>query len=519
MKRYSIALAIAVLIAFAAPVLANPFADLPFSHWAYDAVKKLTDRGIMTGMPDGTFKGEKKVSRYELAAVLARALDAVGTRRGGIDAADLKTLEKLIIEFADELALLGVKVTALEDELRMVRDDVAAIKGGSGASGCGCAGGAGGVKITGDAVIFTDYLKYENDDTGAGNPKDDQFTFLRLGFNFAADIDDDISTFVRLMNDDIVGNQFENMEGGQFGIDVAYVDVKNFFDFGDVRLGRQYVALGHSLVLNDKLDAIAFSKDIDALKLVFLGADQPLAAPAPKNGFGLKALDLKYAFGDHDAEFFYLQNANVQVDPTTWGLSLDGTVTEDITYELEYSKFDPDTAGGVTGTAIMGAVAWDLTDKVGVEVLYGKGDEEWMPTAIHYHRRHKGLFGQMNAGGMNPGMTLATGSLQGVKDIMLKLESELSEKNTGFLVYEKVDANNSDGNTANDNHEYTRLTLGLYHQYAPNTVFGLYYDTVEYDGTGDDPWDAPDAGATVPINDFLNGGGWSCLRVEMSVKF
>ena len=514
MKKYSFIVTVAVLIAFAAPVLANPFADLPFSHWAYDAVNKLTDKGIMTGMPDGTFKGEKQVSRYELAVTLARALDTMGTSGGRIDATDLRTLEKLTIEFADELALLGIKVTALEDELQTVRDDVAVIKAGAGsAKGCG---GGGGIKITGDARIFMDSLKYENDVVPAGNPKDDLFTFYRLGFNFAAPIDENISTFVRIVNDDIVGNRFDNIENFMFGIDFAYVDINNFFDFGDIRIGRQYVALGHSLVLDDKLDAIAFCKYIDDLKLVFLGADQPaLAAPIPKNGFNLKALDLKYAFGDHDTEFYYLQNTNVQADPTTCGLALDGVVTEDVTYSLEYSTFDPDTAGGVKGSALMGGVAWNLTDKIDVEVLYGKGDEEWAPTSIHYHRRYKDMFGQMNATTVTPGMTDASGSLQGIKDIFLKLESELSEKNTGCLLYEKVDANNSDGNTANDNHEYTRLTLGLDHQYAPNTVFGLRYDMIEYDGQGVDPFDA----TAKNINDFINGGGWNRIRVEMNVKF
>ena len=86
MKKYSVALVVALVVAFAAPVLANPFSDVPFSHWAYDAVKKLTDKGIMIGMPDGTFKGEKGVNRYELAVTLARALDKLPSMKGKVDA-------------------------------------------------------------------------------------------------------------------------------------------------------------------------------------------------------------------------------------------------------------------------------------------------------------------------------------------------------------------------------------------------------------------------------------------------
>ena len=510
MKKYSVALVVALVVAFAAPVLANPFSDVPFSHWAYDAVKKLTDKGIMIGMPDGTFKGEKGVNRYELAVTLARALDKLPSMKGRVDATDLRTLEKLTVEFADELALLGVKVTALEDELQTVRDDIAVIKAGAPAKGCGDS--CGGIKITGDAKVSIGSLKYENDFTAAGAAKDDMATMYQIGFNFAAPIDKDISTFVRIVNDDLQGSKLDAVENGTFGIDVAYIDVKNFFDLGDIRLGRQFAKVGHSVALDDKIDAVTFCKDIDELKLALIFADMPGATA--KNGFNLKVLDLGYVIGEHDAEFYYIQNSVAGApgsDAVLYGIALDGGLVEEVDYLLEYSKYDPDVAAGVKGSALLGGVSWDFTEKLAIEIVYAKGDEEWMPASIYALNRFKDMFGRMDGAALlghgAPGLaaTNASGSLQGIKDIMVILDSELTEKTDGCLIYEKVEANNSDGNVGNDADEYKRLTLGLDHQYAPNTAFGLYYDTVEYD--------------VDTVNTAQNMGGWNRIRVEMSVKF
>ena len=53
---------------------ANPFSDLPAGHWAYGAVAKLAAAGVVDGYPDGTFKGDKTMTRYEMAQIVAKAL-------------------------------------------------------------------------------------------------------------------------------------------------------------------------------------------------------------------------------------------------------------------------------------------------------------------------------------------------------------------------------------------------------------------------------------------------------------
>ncbi len=76
MKRFLAILVSAVMIAgMALPVLASPFSDLPDSHWATDAVKMLAALGIIQGYPDGSFKGRNQATRYEVALMVARALE------------------------------------------------------------------------------------------------------------------------------------------------------------------------------------------------------------------------------------------------------------------------------------------------------------------------------------------------------------------------------------------------------------------------------------------------------------
>ena len=50
----------------------GPFADVPTTHWAYDAVQQLAARGMVAGYSDGAFSGRRTLTRYELAVVLHR---------------------------------------------------------------------------------------------------------------------------------------------------------------------------------------------------------------------------------------------------------------------------------------------------------------------------------------------------------------------------------------------------------------------------------------------------------------
>lgn len=89
---------------------ANPFADVDTSSWAYQAVSQLSDQGVVDGYPDGTFKGDKNVSRYELAQIIARLMAKEET----LNDSQRATVQKLSAEYAGELQSLGVRVKELE---------------------------------------------------------------------------------------------------------------------------------------------------------------------------------------------------------------------------------------------------------------------------------------------------------------------------------------------------------------------------------------------------------------------
>ncbi|MBP2652288.1 MAG: S-layer protein [Firmicutes bacterium] len=95
---------------------ANPFSDVPAGHWAYGAVSKLYAAGIIDGMGDGTFQGNKTLTRYEMATFVARAM----TKEEKVNAEQKALIEKLASEFKGELEGLGVRVQKLEDNANKI---------------------------------------------------------------------------------------------------------------------------------------------------------------------------------------------------------------------------------------------------------------------------------------------------------------------------------------------------------------------------------------------------------------
>ena len=109
MKK-SLVLAMAMALGVTASAYAaNPFSDVPAGHWAYDAVNKLAAEGVVDGYPDSTYGGDKLMTRYEMAQIVAKAM-AKGAN-----------VDKLAAEFADELDSLGVRVANLEKKADNVK--------------------------------------------------------------------------------------------------------------------------------------------------------------------------------------------------------------------------------------------------------------------------------------------------------------------------------------------------------------------------------------------------------------
>ena len=165
---------------------ANPFSDVPAGHWAYDSINKLAAAGVIEGYGDSTFGGDKLMTRYEMAQIVAKAM-AKGAN-----------VDKLAAEFADELDNLGVRVAALEKK-------------------------ADNVKITG--TIKASYASYDGDKLGEGNTTNHQGR-LRSDLWVKGDINDDWTYSAMFRNQQFFTNDKGNSGEENVAFQRAYVNGK-----------------------------------------------------------------------------------------------------------------------------------------------------------------------------------------------------------------------------------------------------------------------------------------------------
>ena len=97
--------------------VANPFVDVPSDSWAYKSVVELADAGIIQGVDGQYFQGNRNITRYEAAEMVAKAmayLDKASVEQRAL-------INKLADEYADELNNLGVRVSNLENKVGNVK--------------------------------------------------------------------------------------------------------------------------------------------------------------------------------------------------------------------------------------------------------------------------------------------------------------------------------------------------------------------------------------------------------------
>ena len=186
MRKLVALVAVAALVAFAAPAFAaNPFMDVPMNHWAYDAVSQLAARGIVTGYPDGAFKGQWKATRYEMACVVARALAYVDMNKASKE--DLELLKKLVVEFKDELDALGVKVEDLDKRVGALEE------------------GVGGWKLWGELRFDA---KWADEGDAYDLTGDTDFTMSRYRIWMSKKVDDKVTFYARLGEEDVTFERY-----------------------------------------------------------------------------------------------------------------------------------------------------------------------------------------------------------------------------------------------------------------------------------------------------------------------
>ena len=293
MKKILAIAAVAALTAGVSAYAANPFSDVSPDDWAYQAVSDLSDQGIVEGYPDGTFKGERNMTRYELAQVIARLM----AREDQLNAEQKATLDKLAGEYADELANLGVRVSNLEKKV-------------------------GNISWFGDARMRWKEKGYNTD----GSRKADGWDG-RMRINAKAQVND--NTYVRGR---FTSNMnFKDNADANTKMDVLFVH-HQFGDKVGMNLGRNFLTLGQTGMYYDDF--------FDGAQL-FIG-DSKLTLEAGYgrmntwiNDYGQKKDDTVYArlYGKtgrigYDAEYIKTVGAADADKKSIWGAGLTVGVTD-----------------------------------------------------------------------------------------------------------------------------------------------------------------------------------------------
>lgn len=194
--------------------------DVQPTDWAYQALSSLIDRyGCIAGYPDGTFRGNQAMTRYEFAAGLNACLEGFArTVTGG----DLTTLEQLLQQFEAELATLRGRVDALEARTAQLEANQFSTT----------------TKLNGN-VIFSTAAVFDSDEVF-----DDQVTFgYRTEMNFDSSFTGDDRLRVRLRARDVqdfdadpVGFSYGGSNGGDIVLDNLFYDFPLSSNI-DVRIG------------------------------------------------------------------------------------------------------------------------------------------------------------------------------------------------------------------------------------------------------------------------------------------
>ena len=221
-KQFAAIFAATAVLGVTTAFAANPFSDVTPDSWAYQAVSQLAAAGIVNGYPDGTFKGQNNITRYEMAQMVAKAM----ANQDRANAEQQAMINRLADEFSNELNNLGVRVARLEDRV-------------------------GNVKVTGDAR-----LRYRD----AEHAKSKFDARARLQFN--AKVNDRTDAVVR-----VASNNFElgdSRNGSNVGVNVdrAYVNHK-FGERVSLKAGRFGQVAGAGLAFDGTFDGVQFNAGND----------------------------------------------------------------------------------------------------------------------------------------------------------------------------------------------------------------------------------------------------------------
>ena len=475
MKKFLAILAVVALVAFAAPAFAaNPFMDVPAGHWAYDAVAQLAASGVVSGYPDGAFKGAQPATRYEVASVVARALAKVDAEKASKQ--DLEMLKKLVMEFKDELDALGVKVDKIDKRVAVLEDRL------------------GGWKLNGEFRFDAKFAGNHDGDVNNYIADKKEFGLSRARFHFTKFIDENTKFYGRLNGEGATWDRFYidtklpydiNFRVGKFNFDWEgdlgfYNGGENDATFGDFdTYGFQFqkqwgivkatAVLGRETALADIDTDSKFESNTHMLYALNLHADF-------NEKFRAGAMGYWFIEDDQPVADDEIGNVN------TYGLYAGFDFTPAVTLQGLYyfQNFDaknllaPVTNDSPKSWKAQLAIKQDLLKFTGLWIEYAQEDNTFV--------------GRNNMDGGNGAydwdgnaQVLANRQIndETMKVWFVRADQKWNDKWSSFLRYTKADFD-----TANVD-DTQAWTVGVALQYTPAINFQLAYDNIDYgDGVG-----------------------------------
>ena len=288
-KQFAAIFAATAVLGVTTAFAANPFSDVTPDSWAYQSVSQLASTGIINGYPDGTFKGQNNITRYEMAQMVAKAM----ANQDRANAEQQAMINRLADEFASELNNLGVRVAALENKV-------------------------GNVKVTGDMR-----LRYQgNENEGVLKENSKSLFDMRGRVQFNATVNENTDAVVRVTSGDM---EFGDSTSNDVEVDRAYV-THRFGDSVAVTAGRYGQVIGGGLMYDDSFDGanvvIGNEKvSFEAAHGYMLdgGADN---VPTDENG-SMTYLGLKGKVGKNTTVGGFWLNGNKNIDDEVYGFNVD----------------------------------------------------------------------------------------------------------------------------------------------------------------------------------------------------
>ena len=365
MKKQLAVLAATAVLGVTSAFAANPFSDVTPQDWAYQAVAQLASQGIVNGYPDGTFKGQHNITRFEMAQMVAKAM----ARQDRVDAEQNAIINRLANEFSAELNNLGVRVSALENKV-------------------------GNFKFTGDARVryqgshtvdnaYVNEIEWQdaeeadvdaadvdvNDESLAVDEENVKEVTrkrskidYRARVQFEATVNDNTKAVVRLATGD---KEFGSNDSVGASLDRIYVQ-HNFGKYATASVGRQDILIGSGLTYDSAFEGAKATVGKDKLNATvahgyMVGGD--FENLSREDRYQTTVYQVNTKLGKHvDAKGYYVQDHG-QNSENYFGGAVDTRfgAHNKIWAGGEFAKFESFGKEGNAWTAGIGYGAYDIS--------------------------------------------------------------------------------------------------------------------------------------------------------------